>query len=814
MRFFRRDLHQLFLMSFRTPIRFQNDDDGLLSTGQSDRMTSKERGLTVFREGSALLEKWENNPERNTKQRRQAGPAPAKRAQSHTRRLAWALFVLSIASLNSSLVAQQATTILSENVELARLVDLCAQRLKINIQYDESTLSGRVTLRLGRGVADEELWALTNRLLATRGLTSVQMPGEETVSIVQLQEAAGLARVEDDLNRAQAGFVKVVREIVHRPIEEVQKPVEAFLSRVGGKVTRIGSTSMMMVSDLRPHVEQVLTVAAELDVPVSEAIVMERIPSTHVEASSLINLIERVVTARSSVSGETRKGKLIAAPDGRSLLLFAPETERQFWRSLALELDKHEHLKTVSYSPSFFAVEDVADLVRQVLGGAATETAGWRMVTDDLTGTLIVTATETQHEQVAQLLERLEAVQPETRRPIRSYKIRNRNPSEVVELLQRLVGVGAVASPSEGLTLGQNRQNRRRNVLPVDPDDLVRSEMSSPAESPQGRLPAPGEASKNLLNEDLQGGIDLVITSDEVTNSIIAVGEPKLLSQLEEIIKDLDCRQPQVMLEVLLVTLTESDMLDLGVELQRLTTADDAFAQLTSLFGIGSPALSTTPPLPTATGATGVVLDPGEFSVLVQALEVLNEGRSITVPRVLVNNNEQAQLDSVLQNPFTSTNASDTVATTSFGGTLDAGTTVSVRPQISEGDHLLLEYNVSISRFTGDSADPSLPPPRQQNNLQSVVTIPDGFTVALGGLEIESDDSAVSQVPLLGSIPLIGEVFRSRSRTVIRSRFFVFLRANILRNATFSDLKYMSRVKREDAELEDSWPSVQPRLIR
>ena len=59
-----------------------------------------------------------------------------------------------------------ATTQLSGQVELPRLVDLCAQRLGLNIEYDAGALRGSVTLRLGAGVSDEELWLLTNRVLA------------------------------------------------------------------------------------------------------------------------------------------------------------------------------------------------------------------------------------------------------------------------------------------------------------------------------------------------------------------------------------------------------------------------------------------------------------------------------------------------------------------------------------------------------------------------------------------------------------------------------------------------------------------------
>jgi general secretion pathway protein D len=184
------------------------------------------------------------------------------------------------------------------------------------------------------------------------------------------------------------------------------------------------------------------------------------------------------------------------------------------------------------------------------------------------------------------------------------------------------------------------------------------------------------------------------------------------------------------------------------------------------------------------------------------------------MPKVLVGNNQQATLDSVVQQPYASVNASNTVSSTSYGGSQDAGTTVTIKPQIAEGDHLVLDYSVSLSSFVGNAAAATLPPPKQQNKVQSAATIPDGYTVVVGGIELESESKSVSQVPLLGSIPLIGEAFKSRSNSSTRSRFFVFIRANILRGRGFEDLKYVSEQDVARAGVDDGWPKVEPRVIR
>jgi general secretion pathway protein D len=294
----------------------------------------------------------------------------------------------------------------------------------------------------------------------------------------------------------------------------------------------------------------------------------------------------------------------------------------------------------------------------------------------------------------------------------------------------------------------------------------------------------------------------------------MAVGEPRLLAQVEQLLKALDVRQPQVMLEVLMITITESQSLDLGVELDSLIKSGDLRMRLSSLFGLSKRGSDGGLNPGDPSGFSGVVLDPGSFAAVIRALQTISHGRSLSMPKLLVGNNQSASLDSVLTQPYASVNASTTVATTSYGGSQDAGTTVTIKPQIAEGDHLVLDYSVSLSSFVGSASAATLPPPRQQNKVQSAATIPDGYTVVVGGIELDNEAKSVTQVPLLGNIPVVGELFKSRNKSSNRSRFFVFIRANILRNRGFEDLKYISDRDIARADVDDGLPKVEPQVIK
>jgi general secretion pathway protein D len=308
---------------------------------------------------------------------------------------------------------------------------------------------------------------------------------------------------------------------------------------------------------------------------------------------------------------------------------------------------------------------------------------------------------------------------------------------------------------------------------------------------------------------------ELSLSKDAGTNRILAVGPPRLLDELGRLIEDLDVQHPQVLVEAMIVTLTDSQMRALSVELQKVGTDDGTLWRLASLFGAGSPdPAASALPLAGGTGALGVVLDPGSFSGVLRALETVNHGRTRNMPKVLVDNNQTAHLDSVLQQPYATSNTSTNLATISFGGTLDAGTSVEVTPQITDGDQLLVEYQVSLSTFVGDSADPTLPPPRQETKLASQATVPDGYTVVVGGIDVETETDAESRVPLLGSIPLLGNLFKSQSKTRTKSKFYVCLRCSVLRSATLEELRYMSAPALAVAGVGDDLPVVEPRVIR
>ena len=683
---------------------------------------------------------------------------------------------------------------LSGDLSFQSIVDLAAERLGLNIEYDKSTLRGEVTFRLGTPIGDSELWNLTNRLLSSKGYTTVRRPGEQTLGVIPLAEASAVASVEelDTESRSPSestyrpGFRVVVLRLNHARPDDALTLLGSFRSGSAGRVEQVGTSNLIRIADLTPRVDQMLDAARRLDRPGS-AVTVERVTLASAPAAAVLPRLTQLAAKRELAGAGRLRGEVLVGSSNDELIIIAPVDAMIAWRSLIETVDHAESSEIRTYRPRYFALSEVRALIEELL--AADESVpdsvpSLRVVENDLTGSLVITATPSQHARIEDVLAELSEAPVESRQPLRSFVINNRDATEIRDLIEQLL--------SEGL---------------IDAAARSSPETGAPA-LPIGLGTGSSAADRTR---------DIRLTVDEGTNTLLAAGEPRLLEQVASLISELDVRRPQVMIEVLLVTLTEGETLDLGVELQSLVSDSGTLVGLGSLFG-----LSDLSPFPdtsdlgtiTGLGGTAVVLNPGEFSAVVRALETVNEGRSLSMPKVLVNDNETASIDAVQQEPFLSTNASDTVATTSFGGFESAGTTVSVTPQIAEGDHLALQYNITLSSFTGESPDPSTPPPRQQNSIDSVATIPDGFTIAVGGIEIRTEGEAESRVPGIGSIPLVGELFKNRSRSGSTSKFYAFIRADVMRHKSFEDLKHVSDPLREQVGIADDEPVLLPRVIR
>lgn len=645
------------------------------------------------------------------------------------------------------------------------------------------------------------------------------------LNVVKLESAAGLSQVSES-PLGDAGFGTVLVRAKHRTPAELVELVRPLLTAGAGKAEPLGKSGSILISDTAARLAQIQGMLDRLDAP--DTTIVREVPLRFLDAAQVLSSISAINARRGEAGGAAGggaggrriAGEVVAAASGRGLLLIIQPEAEDAWRDLITSLDQRETVTTQTYQPRYFGARDVAQLLDSVFkesGGA--QAAGddrFRVVADELTESLIITATAPQHERVKELLTRLDA-DDRGPTPVRSFPVRNRPVGELLSTLKELIDAGALDASSAGedsadrVSVSEGASQRHEREPPLPPGTQANGAAPLLPQRPAAKPPRAAGASSGSSKSRRA---PLTLTADESTNTLIAIGEPRLIVQLQTLIAGLDVRQPQVMLEAMLVSLSDTQTVTFGVELDRLASLGNATLRISSLFGLGTPATGSPPPV-AGTGFTGAVLNPGEFALVVRALESVNAGNSLSHPQILVANNHQAQFSSTIQQPIrqlTRSNTSD--QTFSYGGTESAGTTISVKPQIAQGDHLVLTYAVTLSSFIGTSSDPGVPPPKQDNSVNSVAAIPDGHTVVVGGLELINDSNAQTGLPFLSRIPILGHLLGTTSNNSGRTRFYVFIKATVLRSSSLEDLKYVSALKSEELHIDDSLPTLEPAVMK
>jgi len=707
---------------------------------------------------------------------------------------------------------------LPENLEVRILIEYVSKRMGVNILYDESVGRKRVTISAPARIPKDSLMGLLEGVLRMSGLAIVDADQAGWKKIVQAQDLLPLAGVvEADLSalrQAESGrIVTQVFQLRHAATGAMEQTIRPFLSKPGGNSFSVRDRRLMFITDYAGNLRRISALIELLDEP-RPAASIRFVPVAHRDAAELARQVTALLEGKRRLSGDEGRGgrvSLTAEPGTNRIVLIAEQGAEREAFDLIGELDVPCDAVTRTYRFSHVSAQRVEKIARDLAGPERLKDR-YRSTVDVDSGMLIVTAPEGIHEEIAELKRQLDV--PESGAAaghVRFYKLMNTTASRVLATIQALEGgegldalLSSTARPS-----GPSERFTGPNVPPPSlGEELPKPPAYRPSQAPTSR---PAEAGPSPATTARTA--DALITVDPNTNTLIVVAPPEVQRIYEQLIRILDKRRPQVMIEATLVTLDTSEDFSLGVDLLHSGSHGEGDYLFFSSFGLSAvdPATGSLA-LEPGIGLNAALVGPTELSAVIRALATSGRSKVLSAPRVLVNDNATATLTSVSEAPFTSINASDTVSTTSFAGYASAGSTLTVTPRISEGDHLQLQYSVTLNSFTGEGGN-GVPPPRQTNNLTSEVTVPDGYAVIVGGLKRRDWSDTASKVPLLGDIPVLGGLFSLTDRGETESTLFVFIRPVILRDDRFEDLKYLSRRDLELAELEPDLPASEPLMM-
>lgn len=409
------------------------------------------------------------------------------------------------------------------------------------------------------------------------------------------------------------------------------------------------------------------------------------------------------------------------------------------------------------------AADSIAGIIRDWIGGksttarpaatgqaAATAAAGIGVlvVPDTRLNAVIIFGSDKDKADIKQLIAMLDVVPPTSSSKVNVYYLENADATEVAKVLEGVVK-GSAAQPS---------------TVP-------------------GQVVPPGQQSP------FEGG-KITITPDKATNSLVIMASPMDYQNLLQVIQGLDRRRRQVFVQAVIAEISLTKLKDLGLQWGMVGAATDG--KYASVIGQYDPQGAVATMLQTLanTGINSIVTlptmgTPANFAAVLRALESNGAVNVLSTPNILTSDNKEAEIFVGQNVPFLGNVTISNTSTPSFQSIerKDTGISLKITPQISEGEYVKLDLYQEISAVSPTTTTGAADLITTKRSAKTSVVVKDKDTVVIGGLIQDRELENISKTPLLGDIPLLGWLFKFKSKTREKTNLMIVLTPRIVRNA-------------------------------
>ena len=320
------------------------------------------------------------------------------------------------------------------------------------------------------------------------------------------------------------------------------------------------------------------------------------------------------------------------------------------------------------------------------------------------------------------------------------------------------------------------------------------------------------EAAKSLTaalaNLKISGALEATqevqVSADIGTNALIITASAQDYELIAEVIEKLDIVREQVLVEMLIVEVSEDSLKEIGIDwatLDQAVTGSVRFFGATS-FGIRSgfasgdlEGLSVGAWKKTGTDTT--------IGPILHALEKISGVNILSTPHITTSNHQKAKIvvgenvPFVMQSRITETTDLLTPTVIKTYEYKDVGISLEITPHISQGGLVRLEINSEFTKLVETvSSTPTDTPTTAKRQAQTVVTMNNGSTVVIGGLIRDDKVTTDKKVPLVSDIPLIGDLFRFRRDRLQKTNLLIFITPHVMANQ--EDLQQITDKKKEE----------------
>ena len=354
---------------------------------------------------------------------------------------------------------------------------------------------------------------------------------------------------------------------------------------------------------------------------------------------------------------------------------------------------------------------------------------------------------------------------------------------------------------------------------------------------PAGSAPTSGQPGLSGANQPLGGSSNQAnttggqIQADTATNSLIISAPEPVYRQLRTVIDQLDGRRAQVLVESLIAEVDANKASQFGVQWQNVMgNRGGNVGIIGTNFGTGGNnllTLSTQGTSGTMTPGAGLNIGTGQrlsngtyvLSSLANFLQQTGGSNILSTPTLLTLDNEEAKIVVGQNVPF----VTGQYSTATVSGAInpfqtverkDVGLTLRVKPQISETGTVKMTIYQEVSSVVANSIGSSTGLITNKRSIESNVLVEDGQVVVLGGLLSDEYTGESDQVPGLGNLPILGNLFRNENRTRNKTNLMVFLRPVVLRDSLATEGASSERYRQMlDLQRQSHLPAIGPMTV-
>ena len=525
------------------------------------------------------------------------------------------------------------------------------------------------------------------------------------------------------------------------------------------------------------------------------------VPLNHIDAASAIESLRPLVS---------REGQVTANRAGNAVIIadYADNVARV--RTLARQIDQDR--AAVQVIPLKHAgAREIATSLAQLAQGSA-EGRGWQAAPVDASNSLVLRGDPATLAKLARIVADLDQAAA-AGSDVRVFFLNHADAEKLVPVLQQLVGQAvnpasqsaplALAPSSLGSSFG-GTSGAQGQGQPTTPPALPAAPASSGALGTSGFVPGASI-----------GRGQAVIARYEGANAIVIAAPADVQRRLGEVVRQLDVRREQVLVEAVIVEISDIAAQRLGVQMLLSGTGGSNIPFSVTNYSNAAPNLlavagaiaaekrygqdnATTVALRTAAvnsllnanggqfGFGGDIGSGAVFGFVVNAVKADTASNVLSTPSVMTLDNAQARILVGQNVPIATGQALSNNFDNSFRTVerKDIGIALDVRPQINAGGTIKLNLRQEVSSIATAVVTQNVPDLiLNKREIATTVTVDDGQIIALGGLIDENERRAIEKVPLLGDIPLLGNLFRSKTRDRTKTNLMVFIRPTIIRNA-------------------------------